>query len=74
MAVVIVLLVLVALAAAGLLVVRGLGLDPDWLAVIRHALGGGTLSRPAACSRSSATGCVWGAEQALPCKAFCSAR
>ena len=36
---VIVLLVLVALAAAGLLVVRGLGLEPDWVAAVRHALG-----------------------------------
>jgi hypothetical protein len=35
----IVLLVLVALAAAGVLVVRSLGLEPDWIAVVRHALG-----------------------------------
>lgn len=35
----IVVLVLVALAAAGVLVVRGLGLEPDWVAAARYTLG-----------------------------------
>jgi hypothetical protein len=39
MAVLIVVLVLVALAALGLLAVRGLGLEPGWLEAARHALG-----------------------------------
>jgi hypothetical protein len=39
MVVVIVLLVLAVLAAAGMLIVRGLGLDPQWVAAVRHALG-----------------------------------
>ena len=39
MVVVIVLLVLAVLAAAGMLIVRGLGLDPQWGAAGRHALG-----------------------------------
>jgi len=34
-----VLLVLAVLAAAGMLIVRGLGLDPQWVAAVRHALG-----------------------------------
>jgi hypothetical protein len=39
MAVLIVVLGLVALAAVGVLLVRGLGLDPQWVAALRHALG-----------------------------------